>query len=148
MDQHQHIATAVPEIHEAGGGKNEVWRVTWILSILTIIELAIGFWMMGMQHGSGLYWACKVSIITLMMAKAFYIVGYFMHLKHEVRNLIMTIVVPLLLFVWFIIAFLADGHSFNNLKNNYNGYYNEHSKQKMEKQEPPKEEPSKKGAQK
>lgn len=135
MDQHQHVATAVPEIHEAGGGKKEVWRVTWILSILTIIELAIGFWMMGMQNGSGLYWACKVSIITLMMAKAFYIVGYFMHLKHEVRNLIMTIVVPLLLFVWFIIAFLADGNSYKNLRNTYDTHHKEMGTQKMEQQE-------------
>ena len=34
-----------------------------------------------------------------------------MHLGDEVRNLIMTIVVPLLLFVWFIAAFLWDGDS-------------------------------------
>ncbi|MEI2708833.1 MAG: cytochrome C oxidase subunit IV family protein [Chitinophagaceae bacterium] len=47
-----------------------------------------------------------------MMAKAYYIVGYFMHLKHEVRNLIMTVIVPLTLFVWFIIAFLYDGNCF------------------------------------
>jgi hypothetical protein len=29
----------------------------------------------------------------------------------------MTIVVPLILFVWFIIAFLADGESWKNLRN-------------------------------
>jgi len=48
-----------------------------------------------------------------MLAKAFYIVGYFMHLKHEVRNLIMTIVVPLLLFIWFIVAFLYIRNHFD-----------------------------------
>jgi cytochrome c oxidase subunit IV len=77
-----------------------------------------------------------------MLAKAFYIVGYFMHLRHELRNMIMTVVVPLLLFVWFIIAFLADGDSFNNLKNRYDFYYKEHMSQPMKKQEP-KEEPTK-----
>jgi hypothetical protein len=40
-----------------------------------------------------------------------------MHLGDEIRNFIMTIVVPLLLFVWFIIAFLADGDSWKNLRN-------------------------------
>jgi len=40
-----------------------------------------------------------------------------MHLGDEVRNLIMTIIVPLVLFVWFIIAFLADGNSWKNLRN-------------------------------
>jgi cytochrome c oxidase subunit IV len=74
-----------------------------------------------------------------MLAKAFYIVGYFMHLKHELRNMIMTIVIPLFLFVWFIIAFLSDGNSFNNLKNRYNFYYKEHMSQPMKKKEEPAE---------
>ena len=67
------------------------------------------------------------------MAKAFYIVAYVMHLKHEVKNLIMTIVVPLSLFVWFIGAFLWDGSSFRNLRNNYNPYFKEQSTIKVEK---------------
>jgi hypothetical protein len=50
-----------------------------------------------------------------------------MHLKHEVKNLIMTIVVPLTLFIWFIVAFLADGNSFRNLRNTYNPYFKEQS---------------------
>jgi hypothetical protein len=40
-----------------------------------------------------------------------------MHLGDEIRNFIMTIIVPLVLFVWFIIAFLADGNSWKNLRN-------------------------------
>jgi len=56
-----------------------------------------------------------------------------MHLKHEVKNLIMTIVVPLLLFVWFIGAFLWDGSSFRNLRNNYNPYFKEQATIKVEK---------------
>jgi hypothetical protein len=40
-----------------------------------------------------------------------------MHLGDEIRNFIMTIVVPLILFVWFIIAFLADGNSWKNMRN-------------------------------
>lgn len=75
----------------------------------------------------------KGTIVILMMAKAFYIVAYFMHLKHELKNLIMTIVVPLLLFVWFIIAFLADGNSFRNLRNNYDRHFKEQSTIKVEK---------------
>ncbi|MEO7768835.1 MAG: hypothetical protein ABIS01_15500, partial [Ferruginibacter sp.] len=43
------------------------------------------------------------------------------HLGDEVRNLIMTIVVPLCLFIWFIVAFLWDGDSWKNLRNRYNG---------------------------
>jgi cytochrome c oxidase subunit 4 len=78
---------------------SEIKKVTIILSVFTIIELILGFWMISMSSES-LKLAVKGTIVILMMAKAFYIVAYFMHLKHEVKNLIMTIIVPLLLFVW------------------------------------------------
>ncbi|MEN9685454.1 MAG: hypothetical protein RLZZ28_1240, partial [Bacteroidota bacterium] len=116
--------TATHEEH-AGGGVKEIVKVTIILSVLTIIELALGFWMMGMPLHSGLRLGVKGAIVILMMAKAFYIVAYFMHLKHEVKNLIMTIVVPLALFIWFIIAFLYDGNSFRNLRNTYDPHFKE-----------------------
>jgi len=119
----------------SGGGVKEIVKVTIILSVLTVVELALGFWMMSMPLESGLRLAVKGAIVILMLAKAFYIVGYFMHLKHEVKNLIMTIVVPLCLFIWFIIAFLYDGNSFKNLRNTYDPYKKEMSTIKVEKKE-------------
>ncbi|MEY4661017.1 MAG: hypothetical protein RLZZ42_969, partial [Bacteroidota bacterium] len=62
----------------------------------------------------------KGVIVILSLAKAFYIVGIFMHLGDELKNMIMTIVVPLLLFIWFIAAFLWDGNSWKTLRNTYN----------------------------
>lgn len=118
--------TVAHEEH-AGGGVKEIVKVTIILSVLTIIELALGFWMIGMPLESTLRLTVKGVIIILMMAKAFYIVAYFMHLKHEIRNLIMTIVVPLCLFIWFITAFLYDGNSFRHLRNTYDRHYKEQS---------------------
>ena len=115
--------------------KNEVRNVTILLTILTIVELALGFAMMKMEHGSTAVMATKITIIILMMAKAYYIVGYFMHLKHEVRNLIMTVIVPLTLFVWFIIAFLYDGNSFRNLRNTFDPHFKEQSTIKVPKKE-------------
>lgn len=119
----------------SGGGVKEIIRVTVILSVLTIIELVLGFWMMDMPLDSGLRLAVKGTIIILMLAKAFYIVSYFMHLGHELKNLIMTIVVPLALFIWFIIAFLYDGNSFRHLRNTYDPHFKEQSTIKVEKKE-------------
>ena len=130
--------TAEHEVHHDGGTK-EVVKVTVILSVLTIVELILGFWMMGIQE-HGLRLAIKGSIVILMLAKAFYIVAYFMHLKHELKNLIMTIVVPLALFIWFITAFLTDGNSFRNLRNTYDPHFKEQSTIKAEKKEVPKHE--------
>lgn len=123
--------TSTVEYHEHhGGGTKEVIKVTIILTILTIVELILGFSMMGMAEDSLMRHFIKGIILILMLVKAFYIVGYFMHLKHEIRNLIMTICIPLFLFVWFIIAFLYDGHSYNNNRNTYNPYYKVQSEQK------------------
>ena len=107
--------------HDDGSAVKEIWKVTGILSLLTIVELVLGFVMMRVDDAS-LRLSIKGGIVILMIAKAFYIVGYFMHLKHELKNLIMTIVVPLALFIWFITAFLYEGNSYKNLRNRYDPY--------------------------
>lgn len=68
--------------------------------------------------------------IILTLAKAFFIVAEFMHLGHELRNLIMTIAVPAMLFLWFIGAFLWDGNSYKTLRNRYDRNHLEQSQQK------------------
>lgn len=113
---------AHPEVtfHHAPGGDETVKRIirtTVLLSVITIIELGLGLAMYAWDMGSGLTLFIKGTIVILSLAKAFYIVSVFMHLGDEVRNLIMTIVVPLLLFVWFIAAFLWDGSSWRHLRN-------------------------------
>lgn len=118
-------------VHEKDhtGGTKEIWRTFWILLILTIVELALGFWMIGMPDNA-LRLGIKGMIIILMMAKAFYIVAHFMHLGSEIKNLIMTIVVPLALLIWAIVAFLYDGKSFLNNRNTYDPHYKEATQQK------------------
>lgn len=102
-----------------------IWRTFWILSILTAIELSIGLIIYTIHKGANpnatLVLGFKGMVCILTLAKAYYIVSVFMHLGNEIRNMIMTIVVPLGLFVWFIIAFLWDGNSWRNLRNKYNG---------------------------
>lgn len=122
----EHPAFPEVTVHHAPGGDDTVKRIirtTVILSVITLIELALGFWIYFMHknpdysHSFVLF--LKGVIVILSLAKAFYIVGVFMHLGDEIRNLIMTIVVPLLLFVWFIAAFLWDGDSWRNLRNTH-----------------------------
>jgi len=130
---HPHNADANHEANNAAV-MAEIKKVTILLSVLTIVELILGFWMIGISSAA-LRLAIKGVIVILMMSKAFYIVAYFMHLKHEVKNMIMTIIVPLSLFIWFIGAFLWDGSSFRDLRNTYNPYFKERSTIKVEKKE-------------
>lgn len=114
---------ASPEIsftqhHDDDSFMKTVKKVTIILSVVTIIELCLGLLIYKIGNGSPVtVLLIKGIVVILSLAKAFYITSYFMHLGDEIRNFIMTIIVPLLLFVWFIAAFLMDGHSWKVLKN-------------------------------
>ena len=119
MSEHTSSSAEITFHPDHSGGTKRIWKTFWVLSALTIIELALGYFMYA-KHGDLSYaivLTTKIVIGILTLLKAYYIVSVFMHLGDEVRNLIMTIVVPLVLFVWFIIAFLADGNSWKILKN-------------------------------
>src|SRR6478672_8178084 len=98
MSQH----TISPEISFApqhSEGTKRIWKTFWLLSALTLVELAIGITIYTIHKGehpnATLVLAFKGLVCILTLAKAYYIVSIFMHLGDEVRNLIMTIVTPL-----------------------------------------------------
>lgn len=121
----------------------KILRTTALLSVITIIELALGYWIFFLHKdpnfNTGFVLGIKGVIVILSLAKAFYIVSIFMHLGDEIRNMIMTIVVPLLLFVWFIAAFMWDGNSFKNLRNNYDPHHKQQINEKPTNQKPAEE---------
>jgi cytochrome c oxidase subunit 4 len=141
----EHSTTlAVDPVHDNHGGTKEIWRTFWILLGLTIVELILGYIMIGVDSPGGRM-GIKGAIIILMLAKAFYIVAYFMHLKGEIRNLVMTILVPLSLLIWAIISFLYEGNSYKNNRNTYDAYKRERSHiQSTDKKADEKGEPQKK----
>ncbi len=109
--------------------KKKVRKTTILLSVITVIELAIGLFIYTLNKGEAnrdfLILAFKGIVCILTIAKAYYIVSVFMHLGDEIRNMIMTIVVPLMLFIWFIAAFIWDGNSYKNLRNKYDRHFKE-----------------------
>ena len=98
-----------------GGAIAEIKKVTIILSVLTIVELILGFWMIGMES-KAMVLAIKGAIVILMMAKAFYIVAYFMHLKFEKLGLIYSIIVPLIFIIFFIVWMLYEGNFWMHIR--------------------------------
>jgi cytochrome c oxidase subunit 4 len=120
--EHHTQSTEVVHHHEPSGSTKRIWRTFWILLIITVIELGLGLLMYAIKMPDWVVLFIKGVICILTLAKAFYIVAVFMHLGDEIRNMIMTIVVPLFLFVWFIAAFLWDGNSFRNMRNRYDKY--------------------------
>jgi cytochrome c oxidase subunit IV len=142
----QHASAQAIHHHDDGAQVKRIWKTFWLLSIITIAELGIGLTIYTIHKGDDpnhtLVLIFKGIVCILTLAKAFYIVSIFMHLGDEVRNLIMTIIVPLMLFIWFIAAFLWDGSAWKNLKNTNAG--SRPSIEKVEKQDLPAKEKGKK----
>lgn len=131
--EHNTQSSEITYHHEPSSGTARIWRTFWILLFITLAELALGFSMYFFpQMPSWLHLFIKGVIVILSMAKAFYIVSIFMHLGDEIRNMIMTIVVPLLLFFWFIGAFLWDGNSYRTMRNRYDEYKKERTMERPE----------------
>lgn len=82
-----------------------IWNIFWLLLVVTVVEV-----LLGMYASHSLPKAVIVTFfLVLTIFKAAYIVKVFMHLGDEFKGFIITVLIPLTLFIWFIIAFLADG---------------------------------------
>lgn len=82
----------------------KLWTVALILLVITIFEFIVAF---TIPHE---FKATRVSIFILMtIVKAAYIVGEFMHLKHEAKVLIWSILIPMVFVIWMLVAFIYEG---------------------------------------
>lgn len=95
---------------------NKVWRGFWLLLIITVSEVA--FALVGNGHVIHGFHLAKFIMVPVMVAaslfKAYYIVKEFMHMGYEVRSFAMTVVLPMFLLVWAIIAFLWEGDTWRS----------------------------------
>ncbi len=74
-----------------------IWKIAIILAVVTGIEYVFAFTMDAGFVRSSIF-------IGLTIVKAFYIVSEFMHLGHEVKGLIYSIILPMLFIIWLIVA--------------------------------------------
>src|SRR5580693_4631609 len=120
-----HTTAAAAHGGEQTFDKKAIWRTFRVLLVITIVELilAIGYYEMEFQNRHFVKHVLNGIFIILTLTKAFYIIAEFMHLGHEIKNLILSLGIPALLFVWFIIAFLWDGNSYKNLRNDYDRHH-------------------------
>jgi len=83
---------------------SKLWKIAGLLLVITIIEFIFAF---SLPDNWKLM---KISIfLALTFVKAFYIVSEFMHLKHEKKVLIWSIVLPFILVIWLVIALIYQG---------------------------------------
>jgi cytochrome c oxidase subunit 4 len=93
--------------HE-GMTRKRIWEVFFILLGITVIEFIIALYMVP-KGILPLHYANPVYIV-LTLAKAFYIVAYFMHLKFEKVGLAYSIGVPILFIIGLILVLTNESH--------------------------------------
>lgn len=108
-------AQATHTTHSSDNTTKHIWKVFWILLAITLFEVV---WGMKVSHHMPI-WLNALFFLSLTLVKATYIVADFMHLRTEIKYLIRTIIVPLLLFIWFVVAFCWDGQSWGALRTKY-----------------------------
>lgn len=89
----------------AGHGKANVKPIlkalAWIVGI-TAFEFLLAFTMDASTFRNSIF-------IVLTIFKAFFIVAEFMHLRHETKGLIWSILVPMALLIWLLVALITEG---------------------------------------
>lgn len=90
-----------------------------LLAVVTGIEVLISLfgkgYMISSVHGNIIVLAtCGLLIAVLSLYKAYFIVYEFMHMKYEVKGLAMSVVLPMLLLVWAVIAFFQEGNAWKS----------------------------------
>ncbi len=99
---HEHISHASEEKAHSGLNTKVIWKVFWILLGVTVFEVSISF--TGLSKDLLLY-----TFIVLTIVKAYYIVGYFMHMKFEAVPLQWSILLPFVLIVYLIFIAIYEG---------------------------------------
>ena len=97
-----------------------------LLGVITIIEVAFALFAKGHiipsvtfgkdgGFGQALY---MLAMVGASLYKAYFIVFYFMHMAHEVRGLVLSVLLPTTLLIWAIIAFFQEGSSWGRSREN------------------------------
>jgi cytochrome c oxidase subunit IV len=101
--------------------RKTIWKVTAILTAITILEVALGIFVK--QEPTALWATVKWTFIILTVFKAAYIVLVFMHLGDEKKSFKWVILAPYILFILYLLfiaiqesSYIADMYEYFNKK--------------------------------
>lgn len=107
QDQNPQVTVLPPDKEKI----KKLWTVAAILGIITAIEFGVAFLVPHEFHTTRVW-----LFITMTIVKAAYIVGEFMHLRHEAKVLIWAILIPMTFVVWLLIALVYEGMAISDLR--------------------------------
>ncbi|MCB0603199.1 MAG: cytochrome C oxidase subunit IV family protein [Saprospiraceae bacterium] len=98
--------------HDLEAGKKLALKTILILGAITVTEVLValtgkGYIISGFHMAEAIL---AIIMIAMSAYKAYLIVFEFMHMRHEVKGLRFSVLLPMLLLVWAIIAFFSEGN--------------------------------------
>jgi cytochrome c oxidase subunit 4 len=102
------------EDHDEGMTKKKIVQVFGVLLGITVVEFIIALLLV--PKGIIPAHIANPVYIVLTLAKAFYIVAYFMHLKFEKIGLALAIIVPILFIIGLILVLTNESHYWIDLR--------------------------------
>ncbi len=103
--------------HDYDSSKKMALKTIIVLAVVTVIEVLIALSGKGYLFNGALvmpWYIMNFLMIGFSLYKAYLIVGEFMHLAHEVKSMAMSVVLPMFLLFWAIIAFMYEGNAWKN----------------------------------
>lgn len=115
---HYHQHTYVPGQEIAKPNTRWIWKVFFIMLLVTIVEVGFAF---ANDAGMGQtrfisFTVQKWIFIALTLVKAYYIIFSFMHLGHERFNFKLTISLTTVFLVYFIVLMMMEGYALRDVK--------------------------------
>ncbi len=90
-----------------------------LLAVVTLIEVFIslfgkGYIIGGVETSTVVLVVVGFLLIALSLYKAYFIIFEFMHMKYEAKGLALTVLLPMGLLVWGVIAFFQEGDAWGD----------------------------------
>ncbi len=106
--------------HSYEQSKKTAYKIISILGIMTISEVLFALAGKGHIMGGSLMmpgYVIAAVMIIMSIVKAYLIVYEFMHMKYEIPGLAKTVLLPLGLLIWAVVAFFYEGNDWKQRRN-------------------------------
>jgi cytochrome c oxidase subunit IV len=111
MAHHEETTSHIQVLPPDKAKIKKLWTVAGILGIITAFEFAVAF-LVPHEYATLRVWI----FIGMTIVKAGYIVGEFMHLRHEAKVLIWSILIPMVFVIWMLVAFVYEGMAISDVR--------------------------------
>ena len=102
--------------HSYEDAKKAVWKGLGLLAFVTLVEVGLSL-LKAADWAEDIQWVfvlASLLIVVLSIYKAYFIIYEFMHMAYEVKGLALSVLLPVFLLLWAVVAFFYEGDAWKN----------------------------------